>query len=133
MSTAPLLERIEGDVPAPATAATVQDQVIGTVLRDGTVQSVSVIPEAAVAADAVNNRTFRLRNRSQAGAGATVVASRQTTTGNGLTAFDEANLTLSATAADLAVVAGDVLVADEVVTGTGQAHGGYHVVVELNR
>jgi hypothetical protein len=120
---------LQADVPAQATAATVQDFVIGEASHGGTVREVAIIPEAAVAADATNNRTFRVINKGQAGAGTTVVASHQTTTGGALVAFDEKLMTLSVVAGATTVVEGDVLVADEVVTGTGQAHGGYTIKV----
>jgi hypothetical protein len=117
-------------VPAQGTAATVQDQVVGECEHAGTVSSVSIVPEANVAADATNNRTYRLVNKGQSGAGSTLIASHQTTTGGALTAFDEKALTLSGTAANLLVAAGDILAADETVTGTGQTHAGYTIKVQ---
>ncbi len=120
---------MQTEVPAQATAATVQDYVIGECSHGGTVREVALIPEAAVAADATNNRTYRVINKGQAGVGTTVVASHQTTTGGALVAFDEKVITLSVVANATTVVEGDVLVADEIVTGTGQAHGGYTIKV----
>lgn len=123
---------LQREVPAQATAATVQDHVIGEVPHGGTVSEVTIIPEANVAADAANNRTYRVINKGQGCAGATVVASHQTTTGGALAAFDEKAATLSAVAGATTVAEGDVLVADEVVAGTGQAHGGYTVKVRVS-
>lgn len=120
---------LQADVPAQATAATVQDFVIGEASHGGTVREVAIIPEAAVAADATNNRTYRVINKGQAGLGTTVVASHQTTTGGALVAFDEKVIASSAVANATTVVEGDVLVVDEIVTGTGQAHGGYTIKV----
>lgn len=130
---APLVQGIDATVPAQATAGAAQDQTIGDAPVTGTVTAVSIISEAAVAADAVNNRTFRIINKGQAGTGTTVVASHQTTTGGALVAFDEKPATLSTVTAATTVAAGDILAADEVVTGTGQAHAGYKVVVEIAR
>lgn len=127
---APLVQGIDATVPAQATAGAAQDQTIGDAPVTGTVTAVSIVSEAAVAADATNNRTFRVINKGQAGNGTTVVASHQTTTGGALVAFDEKAATLSAATT---VAAGDILAADEVVTGTGQAHAGYKVVVEISR
>jgi hypothetical protein len=115
-------------VPAQGTAGTAQDQVIGEASHAATVTEATLIPEAAVAANATNYRTFRVLNRGQAGAGTTVVASLATDT-NSLVAFDEKALTLSGTAANLVVAEGDVLVADETTAGTGVAHSGYTIEV----
>jgi hypothetical protein len=63
-----------------------------------------------------------------------VIASYQSNVAGGsLVAFDEKPLTLSGTAANLVVAAGDVLVLDETVTGTGVAHSGYRVEVDIAR
>jgi hypothetical protein len=133
--TAPLLRTIETEVAAQATAGTVQDQVIGEAPFAGTVTEVTIIPEAAVTANATNFRTFRVVNKGQAGAGTTVVATfaTDTVTTDDLAAFDEKTIPLSGTAANLVVAAGDVLAADETVTGTGVAHGGYTIKVTISR
>jgi hypothetical protein len=125
------MPKLEANVPAQGTAGTVQDYVIGEAESGGTVTSVSLVPEAAVTANATNYRTFRVINKGQSGAGSTVVASFATDTvsTDDLVAFDEKALDLSGTAANLVLAAGDVLVADETVAGTGVAHGGYTVKV----
>lgn len=130
---APLVQKLEATIPAQGTAGTVQDQIIGKAPFAGTVTAVSLVAEANVAADATNNRTYRVINKGQAGAGTTVIASHQTTTGGALTAFDEKAATLSVVAGATTVAAGDILAADETVTGTGQAHTGYKVIVEISR
>jgi hypothetical protein len=48
-------------------------------------------------------------NRGQAGSGTTLMASKAFTSGVNATAEDETSLTLSVTAADLVVAAGDVV------------------------
>ena len=131
MTSAPLQRTLESTVPA-AIAGAVQDQVVGRAPYVGTVVAVTITPEAAAAADAVNNRTYRLVNKGQAGVGTTVAATHQTTTGGALVAFDEKALTLGV-AGNLVVAEGDVLAADEIVTGTGQAHSGYKVAVDVSR
>lgn len=122
---------LETTVPAQATAGTVQDTIIGEASHGGTVNEVTVVSEAAVTANATNFRTIRVLNKGQAGTGSTVVASLALDTPgtDNLVAFDEKAIPLSATAADLVVAAGDVLAADETVTGTGLAHGGYTIKV----
>lgn len=122
---------IQSTIPAQGTAGTPQDQVIGEVSQAGVVREVTVVPEAAVTAQGTNFRTLRVLNKGQTGAGSTVVASLALDTPgtDNLVAFDEKTIPLSGTAADLNVVEGDILVADETITGTGLAHGGYTVKV----
>jgi hypothetical protein len=122
---------IEASIPAQATAGTAQDTVIGEAPFAGTVTEVSFYPETAVAAAASNIRTFRLVNKGQSGAGTTVIASRSTVTSNSMVAYDEWTVTLSATAADLVVAAGDVLIFDETIGASGVAHGGGVVKVQI--
>jgi hypothetical protein len=125
------MPKLEANIPAQGTAGTTQDWVIGEVESGGTVAEVVIIPEAAVTANATNYRTFRVINKGSAGAGSTVVASfaTDTVTTDDLVAFDEKSITLSGTAANLVLAENDVLVADETVTGTGVAHGGYTIKV----
>lgn len=132
--TAPNVKVIETTLPA-AGAAVTQDQVIGKAPFAGIVQSVTVISEAAVVANATNFRTIRVLNKGQAGAGAVVVASHalDTPTTDDLAAFDEKTIPLSGTPANLVVAEGDVLAADETVAGTGLAHSGYKIRVEIAR
>lgn len=122
--------RIEATVPAVA-AAVAQDQVIDRSPITGQVKSVKVIPEATVVAAAVNFRTIRVVNRGQDGAGATVVASHALDTAgtDNLVAFDERELPITSPN----VNAGDVLVVDETVAGTGLAHSGYRIAVLIER
>lgn len=133
--TAPLSRTISAEVAAQGTAGTVQDFVIGEAPFAGTVTEVTIIPEAAVIANATNFRTFRVVNKGQAGAGTTVVASfaTDTVTTDDLVAFAEKALTLSAVANATTVAEGDVLVADETVAAAGVAHGGYTIQVTISR
>jgi hypothetical protein len=133
--TAPLSRSISAEVPAQGTAGTVQDFVIGEAPYAGTVTEVTIIPEAAVTANATNYRTFRVVNKGQAGSGTTVVASfaTDTVTTDDLAAFDEKALTLSAVEGATTVAEGDVLVADETITAAGVAHGGYTIQVTISR
>lgn len=122
---------VQATVPAQGTAGTVQDEVIGEASHGGTVREVTILPEAAVTAHATNYRTIRVINKGQAGLGTTVVASLPLDTPgtDNLVAFDEKSIPLSATAADLVVAEGDVLVVDETVAASGLAHGGYTIKV----
>lgn len=130
----PVTERIQGTVPAVGAAVT-QDQVIAESHVAGEVTSVTFVSEAAVVANGTNFRTLRLINKGQAGAGATVIASLalDTPTTDDLAAFDEKSIDLSGTPANRQVAIGDVLAWDETVTGTGLAHSGGRVEIELTR
>jgi hypothetical protein len=125
------MPELEANIPAQGTANATQDWVIGEAESGGTVSEVTIVPEAAVVAHGTNYRTFRVINKGQAGAGTTVVATfaTDTVTTDDLTAFDEKAIPLSAVAGATALVAGDVLVADETVAASGVAHGGYTVKV----
>jgi len=98
----------------------------------GKVTDVSLVSEAAVAANATNFRTFRVINKGQAGVGVLVVATFATDTPvtDDLAAFDERVIPLSA---NVNVAVGDVLAVDETVSGTGVAHSGYQLAVQVVR
>lgn len=130
---APLVKSVGENVPA-ATGPTAQDNVVGRAPQAGVVTAVTLTPEATITGTATNFRTFRLVNRGQDGSGTTVVASLAFD-GAGVTApaFDERALPLSGVAGATTVAEGDVLVLDEVVTGTGLASPGATVSVTVAR
>lgn len=133
MPQAPFTTQLRTTVPA-AGAAVAQDQVVGQCPVAGAVSSVTFTPEAAITGTATNFRTFRLVNRGQSGAGSTVVADLAFSTGSvTAAAYDERTIPLSGTAANLVVAEGDVLVWDEVVTGTGLASPGGLVTATVAR
>lgn len=124
------------NVTVPAVAAGVaQDQVIGRSPIAGRVTDVSITPEANLVGHAANFRTFRVINKGQDGNGATVVASfaTDTPTTDDLADFDEKVIDLSVVAGATTVAEGDVLAVDETVAGTGVAHSGYRLTVEIER
>lgn len=126
-------QTIEATVPAVTIAATA-DQTVGEVTTAGRVTSVTYTPEAAVTgAASPNSRTLSLVNKGTAGTGTTTVASLALVGGVNLVAFDEKDITLTATTADRAVVAGDELawVSTAVTSGGGLVDPGGHVVVEI--
>lgn len=100
----------------------------------GSVSSVSYTSVAAVTgAASPASRTLSVVNKGQAGAGAVSVASLALLSGVNLVAFDEKAVTLSGTAANLVVVAGDILSLDSTaVGGTGLADPGgqWEIVVD---
>lgn len=76
---------------------------------DGTVTAASIITAAAITGANTDSRTVQLFNRGQSGSGTTLVASKAFVSGTNAAADDETALTLSGTAADLVVAAGDIL------------------------
>lgn len=75
----------------------------------GTVTAADILAAALLTGADTDSRTMQLHNRGQAGAGTTLVASKAFILGVDAPADDATALTLSATAANLVVVAGDVL------------------------
>jgi hypothetical protein len=121
---------LESNVPAQGTAGTAQARALGASPIAGKITDVTIVPEAAVAANGTNFRNFRLVNKAQDGSGTTVIGATDTSAAS-LVAYDERVLTL--TPANVNVAQGDVLAADETVAGTGVAHGGYKIIVEITR
>lgn len=113
-------QTIQATVPAVAQAATA-DQVIGEAQSAGRVTAVTYTPEAAATgAASPDSRTFTLVNKGQAGAGTATVATLALVSGVNLVAFDEKAVTVTSTAADKALAAGDILVwVSTAVTGAG--------------
>lgn len=125
--------KLEATVPAVATAATA-DQVIGEAPAAGRVVSVTYTPEAAsTGAASPDSRTYTLVNKGTDGSGSTNIATLALVAGVNLVAFDEKAITLNATAANLVVAKGDILVwVSTAVTGAGGlADPGGKVQVEI--
>lgn len=129
--TAPHVKTLQETVPGQATAGTDDAWNIGEVEFNATVTGVSFTPEAAITGDATNNRTFKLVNKKQDGSGTTVVASLTSTAT--LAADDETAITLSVTAADLDVAAGDIFEWQSDANASGVADPGGLVQVTLSR
>jgi hypothetical protein len=131
--TTPLQSTLRGTIPA-ASAGSAYDQTIDTVPWAATVSNVTFTPEADITGAATNYRTYRVVNKGADGNGTTVVASLAFSSG-AVTANDflPKAITLSATAANLVVAAGDVLAWDETVAGSGLASPGGEVRVTLDR
>jgi len=130
--SAPLTVVLQGVSPGAA-SGTDDSFIIGVAPWDGTVTAVTYIPEAAITGANTNTRAIRVRNKGLAGAGTTVVAELQFNTGVDAVAFDEKAITLSGTAANLVVVAGDVLELFSDSVGDGLAEPGGIVKVTLSR
>jgi hypothetical protein len=132
--SAPLIQTLRAQVPAVTILATTVSAV-GEAPFAGTVSGVSYTAIAAVTgAASPASRTVSLINKGQSGAGTTVVASLALLGGVNLVAYDEKAITLSATAADLVVAAGDILAwSSAPVGGTGLVDPGGMVQIEITR
>jgi hypothetical protein len=126
-----VVQRVEQEpVTILATGANVIEAPFTGKVAEVTYTAVAAVTGAA----SPSSRTLSLINHGQAGAGTTVVASLALVATVNLVAFDEKNLTLSATAADLNVVAGDILeFRSAPVGGTGLVDPGGTVSVTFER
>lgn len=128
---APVIDKLAGGTP-PVAAGADGTRNVGEVKRAGTVSGVTYIPDATITGAATNNRRIRLINKAQDGTGTTIVAELAFGNGTNAAASDEKALTLSATAANLAVAAGDVLAFESTHIGTGIADPGGLAQVEIS-
>lgn len=131
--TAPLTRTLATTIPAQGTAGTAGDQTLGEAPFAGTVTAATLVAEAAITGRATDNRKFAIVNKGTDGLGTREVASITFAAGANAAAFDETALTLTATAANLAVAAGDVLAVVETINGSGMTHSGGLVQVEVSR
>jgi hypothetical protein len=124
----PLTAVLTADIAASGAAVTTS-----TVVRApfaGTVTGVSYVPVAAITGAATNSRTLSAVNHGQTGSGSTSVASLALLSGVNAAAFDEKAVTLTSTAADKVVAAGDVVELKSLSVGSGIADpGGQFLVV----
>lgn len=130
---APRVDVIRDHVPGQATAGTDSTIILSEAPYAATVTGVTYSPDAAITGANTNTRRVALINRGAAGAGTTVVAELQFDSGVNGVAGDEKTITLSATAANLVLVAGDILAWFSDAVGTGLADPGGLVQVELSR
>lgn len=106
-------------VPAAMGSATTDDEASGAVVPfNATVTGIKWIPFAAVTANGTNYSTVSVRNRKADASGAALPASRSYAATNSVAFVPEA-MTLSGTAADLSLAAGDVLTVQRIHTASG--------------
>lgn len=130
---APSIAVIERTVAAVA-AGSDKETNVGTVQYAGSVSEVSYSPDTVLTGANTESRTIVLVNKGQAGAGTTVVATKAFTSGVNAAADDITAITLSATAADLVVAAGDVLAWQSTHVGaTGLADPGGLATIKISR
>ena len=99
----------------------------------GTVTKVDYVPIAAITGANTNSRTVSLVNKGPAGSGSTVVATLAFTSGVNAAADVAKSVTLSGTAANLAVTSGDVLEWQSTHVGSGLADPGGLAHIEISR
>lgn len=127
----PRNRKLAVSLPAQGTAGGTSSAVVGEAPYDGVVKAVTFIPNATITGASTNNRKFALVNKKQDGSGTTEIASVTYNNGTNAAGFDRSALTLSGTAANLEIDAGDVLAVVETVNGSGMTHSGGRLQVEV--
>lgn len=130
---APLTRTLQQFVQPVATAGNDLLTIVGVAPFAGTVTEVTYTPVATKAGADTNTRTLTLYNRGQAGTGTTVVAQLALTSGVDLTDNDEKAITLSGTAANLVLAAGDTLEWESLHVSSGITDPGGLVKVKVSR
>jgi hypothetical protein len=130
----PFVREYRTDVPAAAITATPTINCF-EVEYTGVVTAAYIIPNANLTDADTHFRTLTLSNRKTDGStGAVTIATLTTEEASGdWVASDRKDMTLSGTAANLVVTAGEVVAMIESITGNGIAHSGYTLVVEVTR
>jgi hypothetical protein len=132
-SKQPLTRTFEAVIPATAAGADFEI-VICKAPFAGTLSAASYTPDTDITGANTDSRTIQVINKAADGNGTTVMASKAYTLGVNATDFNEETLTLSATAADLVVAAGDIIVGKSLHVGsTGLADPGGTFIIELTR
>lgn len=119
VSDLPGTHTVRVQLPAAMVAAGTDDETPGVVMPfNATIKGGRFIPLAAVTANGTNFTTLSVRNRGAAAAGTALPLTRSWAATNSA-AFVADALTVSGTASDLAVNAGDVLTVQRLHSGTG--------------
>jgi hypothetical protein len=129
----PFSRTVNTQAGAVGTAGNDLDTVLYVVPEDGVVTAVTYTTPTAITGANTNSRTVSVINKGAAGSGSTSVASLALTSGVNTVAFVPKTITVSGTAANLNVTAGDVLVFNSLHVGTGIADTGGLVRVSIDR
>lgn len=122
------------EISAQATAGNADAWSVFKAPANATVTSVTWIPDVNVTGANTNNFALQLINKGAAGAGTTGITTVKTyASGTNSAAFVGEALTLSSTATDLQLAAGDVIAFVRTVNGTGLAspHGQLEVAYTI--
>jgi len=121
-------------IEIPAAGAAVDNSLpMVDVPFPATITAVKYTPSAAITGAVTNSRTLSVVNKGSGGAGTATPASLALVVGVNPAADIDQALTLSGTAANLTVAAGDVLVFNSTHVGTGIADPGGILTVALSR
>lgn len=129
--TAPTAPTHQVPVQPQATAGNDLNTNVLVCPRDATITAVTYTTVTAITGANTNTRSVSLVNKLQDGSGTTVIATLQFNSGVNTVAADEKAITLSATASDRNVSAGDVLQWQSTHVGTGIADPGGLVAISL--
>jgi hypothetical protein len=131
--TAPLKKKFSQRVAGVAAGSDLESDVCVAPFA-GVVSLVSYVADTALTGANTDSRTLSVKNKGQSGAGTTVIASKAFVSATNAAADDETAISLSSTAADLVVAAGDVLAFVSTHVGsTGLADPGGLVTIEITR
>jgi hypothetical protein len=131
--TTPQVQVVERSIAAVA-ANTDAERDLTVCPFAGTVTAVTYSADAALTGANADSRTLVLVNKGQAGSGTTIMATKAFVSGTNAAADTPTTITLSGTAGNLVVAAGDVLAwQSNHVGSTGLADPGGLVHVELTR
>lgn len=128
----PFTRVIKVNVAAVTIAADLETDA-GVVPFDGVVSAVSYIPSTVLTGTDTNSRTVVVVNKGAAGSGTTIVATKAFVNGVNAPADVATPITLSATAANLVVVAGDILVVQSNHVASGLVDPGGLVEITVTR
>ncbi len=130
--THPFTQVLRQVIPASAQAAGA-DIILGIAPFAGVITSVKYIPDTDITGANTNTRKVSLVNRGSSGSGTTEMAALSFTSGVNGTAFAAKTITLSATEANLAFAAGNVLAWKSEAVASGLADPGGTVEVTISR
>jgi len=130
--TAPTVGAHQVPVQPQATAGSDLNTNVLVCPRDATVTAVTYATVTAITGADTNTRKVVLVNKGAAGSGTTVIATLQFNNAINTSAAVPKTITLSSTAADLNVAAGDVLQWQSTHVGTGIADPGGLVAISMS-
>jgi hypothetical protein len=122
--SAPFAQARQVVVAPQATAGSNLNTNVYSAPQAGTLTAVGYATVTAITGANTNTRSVSLVNKGAAGSGTTVMATLQFDSGVNTTASVPKTITLSATAANLVVAAGDILQWQSTAVGTGIADPG---------
>jgi hypothetical protein len=131
--SAPMVRDLTANAAAVAAGSDLTT-IVGEAPYAGTVTAVTYAPNANLTGANTESRTLSVVNKGTDGNGTTSVASKAFTSGVNALDYDETDITLSGTAANLVVAAGDILAFVSTHVGsTGLADPGGRISITVTR